>query len=669
MMAQEFVRVTKTVQDKGQLLSIEDFNNPTKFNTSVDSSSSWYKSLFKYGPDAKEYFDKNDHSIAGFKGQGFGETLVFDLDCKSDPDKARQDAIKLLEKLHSFNVDVYSSVRVFYSGAKGFHLEFVTNKTFNNQQIESYCEKLADGLATFDKVIYNLTRIYRLPNTKHQESGLFKIPLTIDELSDLTIEQIKELAKQPRKLEATIKPHVDLTFLDSIKVEPIKTKQVVVDIGNSSIRGLDGIDFNKCPKTTPRCIYALTHGVMVPGERSRTFFILSRYFRNQGFDKDVCYNTLKGIARKNSELYPESDPIPKDEIWNQHVASAYSATGMEQLHVGTTGTSYDDALLEKYCTCIHHTRPCYLHSKKEEKESLVTTEDIFGRFSHYAENFDKNLVRTGINFLDENLKISTGTVNILAASNGTGKTSMSLTMLKNANKENFRSMMFSMDMGVNLLYLKISQLVTNYDQETILKAFKNKDRKIVSEIRSKINEEFKLTSFDFTSTQSMEDIRNKIFDTEQKSGEKVKFVICDYLSRISGPYSDSHANTTFNSLKSVEVAADTDAAFLYLVQIARNTGNGKTPLRSSRLARDSGTVEDCASSVFSMWRPFLGDLENDHFCKVYLGKNRFGNCLEQVLGWNGQKGLIYDLTPEDMAWYKKELEPREEQDIPRTFGN
>ena len=72
------------------------------------------------------------------------------------------------------------------------------------------------------------------------------------------------------------------------------------------------------PKNTPRCIYALEHGVMVPGlgERSEIFLRLAAYYRNQGYPKDKAHNALKAVARMNSALYPEAEPMDKVEIYN-----------------------------------------------------------------------------------------------------------------------------------------------------------------------------------------------------------------------------------------------------------------------------------------------------------------------------------------------------------------
>lgn len=45
-------------------------------------------------------------------------------------------------------------------------------------------------------MVYDKTRLLRMGNSKHADSGLFKIPLEISELMNLKPSEIKELAKE-----------------------------------------------------------------------------------------------------------------------------------------------------------------------------------------------------------------------------------------------------------------------------------------------------------------------------------------------------------------------------------------------------------------------------------------------------------------------------------------
>lgn len=49
-----------------------------------------------------------------------------------------------------------------------------------------------------DQTICDKTRLWRLVNTRHGKSGLYKVQLEVDELFRLSVEAIKELAQAPR---------------------------------------------------------------------------------------------------------------------------------------------------------------------------------------------------------------------------------------------------------------------------------------------------------------------------------------------------------------------------------------------------------------------------------------------------------------------------------------
>lgn len=59
---------------------------------------------------------------------------------------------------------------------------------------------------TVDLKIYDNKRLFRVPNTINSSTGLYKIMLTPDELINLTEQDIKNLAKQPRNLTLKDKP-------------------------------------------------------------------------------------------------------------------------------------------------------------------------------------------------------------------------------------------------------------------------------------------------------------------------------------------------------------------------------------------------------------------------------------------------------------------------------
>ena len=88
-----------------------------------DHISDWYKSVYQFPEEAKEYFDKNNHSIANYSGTAFSDKLLFDIDYKNDFSVSQKSTIEILKRLKEDGVDVTNCVNLYFSGNKGFHVE------------------------------------------------------------------------------------------------------------------------------------------------------------------------------------------------------------------------------------------------------------------------------------------------------------------------------------------------------------------------------------------------------------------------------------------------------------------------------------------------------------------------------------------------------------------
>lgn len=669
-MQQTYVRLTKTVQDFGQLLPSSDIFDETKFEQIVqkDPKSDWYTSVYQYGPEALEFFQKNGGSIKGYQGAAFTDKLIFDFDSKVDLDLAKVDSIEIISRLADTYKVPLEAMRVFFSGNKGFHVEVSTEGKFTPDELKNICVNLAGDLKTFDPRVYNVTRIFRANNTFNPKGKLWKIELEPADLTSLNLEQIKKKAENPFRLGFKPVPVKDLSMFDKFKKEMFKFKPVVSEDSKDfqGIKGLDLINFNECPRTTPRCIYALSHGVMQAGngERNALFLRLASYYRNQGMTKEVCLSTLVGIANENAKLYPEANAYTKQELEDTVVNSVFTSKAFK-LMPGAAGVSADNDLVRKYCDAIgagnFSDKKCCLHHRVDTRQTTVQIDDVSASFEHFASDFDKNTVKTGIDFIDEYMNIAVGTTTLLVGATGSGKTTVALNIIENSGAMGQHAVFFSMDMHKNLVYLKLAQKVTSYKQGQILEFYKTKNHAKIAEIRKAIAEKYGSVFFDFSSTLTLEQMRDIVFKLEDENKIKIKLVMVDYAGRITGPHSDRYANATHNALNSTGIAAITDAAWLFLSQISRNVGDGCQPLRTKRAAKESGDWEESATNVITIWRPFMGDENKDDVVRMYLAKNRMGKEIEKVLHFNGAKGLVRDMTYDEEAIYSEQRAKEEKE--------
>lgn len=129
-------------------------------------------------------------------------SLYFDFD--SETLEGPQDDVKKLVDYLLQNIPE-EAIRIYFTGAKGFHVECeavslgITPSNNLPNLFRYIAEQLRDDLtlSTTDFSVYDQRRMWRLPNSQHQKTKSFKIPLTRTELN-LSIDEIKELAKEPR---------------------------------------------------------------------------------------------------------------------------------------------------------------------------------------------------------------------------------------------------------------------------------------------------------------------------------------------------------------------------------------------------------------------------------------------------------------------------------------
>jgi DNA primase catalytic subunit len=132
--------------------------------------------------------------------------LAFDFDCATDISQAWNDCKKLVDHAVSvYELDInQEQMLVYFSGNRGFHVT-INAECFDAKPMvdmikvwrlvsEELFKELK--LVTLDRAVYTRRRAWRVPNTKHGKTGLYKRALTYQELMS-GVNKIKELAKSP----------------------------------------------------------------------------------------------------------------------------------------------------------------------------------------------------------------------------------------------------------------------------------------------------------------------------------------------------------------------------------------------------------------------------------------------------------------------------------------
>lgn len=605
----------------------------------------YYSSLFLYSEDHKKIFEEKG-TLAGIKDTTTNR-LYFDFDSASNLEAAREDAVNLAIKLVNMGVQE-DAIRTSFSGAKGYVVELTLDRYVTPEQFKKAVFNLAEEYTTFDRVVNDPNRIVRLLNTKHQKSGLYKIPLTATEIMEKTSEEIKSMASNPKILSTPIIP---VSLPDSLFID--------AEIANVIPINPSEVDFSKKAKGWSNCKWSLLNGNFTEGGRHYPILAILATCKALNYPKETAYYMAKSASKLSAQKNGGSE-YSKEEIWRQ-TEDVYGETWTGGAFSCKTGK---DIWLTEICNKLGP------HKCKAEDERVFSDlGELSSIFNRFATDIEKNKIKTGIKELDDSVTLCTSTLVGILGNPGAGKTTLSLNILNNCSKNNIPSIFFSLDMGIPLVYLKLIQKHTGLSNEKAFDIFKN-DKVEADRIAKIIEENYGGVKFCFKSGMNVEAIRESIISHQEKSGQKVKLVVVDYLECIAGPYSDSTANTAIIANKLKDLANETETCILLLLQTQKHSSAPDEPLLSLKNIKGSSVIEQAASVVISLWREGYSPKYSsyDRFISMATVKDRFASLWKYDFRWDGLRGTISELSDLDQDDLEKlrELKRQDKLSVSRN---
>lgn len=619
----KYVRLCKSVVDKGVLIPESEVMDR------VDYKNDWYVSSFYYNEDHYKKF-KETGSVRGIEDVTT-DKLYFDFDDKSNPNNALADARALIARLPLKN----GEPEIYFSGYKGVHVIVPTNQQMTPEQLTKLALKYGTGLKTMDLSVYNASRILRVPGTKHQLSGLYKFPLTKEQLYEYDYDTVKDSAAA---LDNAL-PEYNWGSLDveasEIAVELTKDSPAVSPMATE-------VDFTQKPSHWKEYKWAIAQGFFESGERHQALMVLAATCRGLGYDKETTYYMCKAALKKQAAR-TGTEEFPKEELWNNIIEESVFSDRWE----GGQFSPKTDPWLAKYCERMN----IKVTDADKEEVSCIEVLDMEKEFTSYAQNFEQNIVKTGIKEVDKNVLFLASTHNGLLGAPGAGKTAFSLEYLRNSSLAGISSVFLSLDMGLPMIYSKLIQRATGMSFKQVMDLYRN-DPKTARELTERIKEDYKNVSFNFKSGVTVADMKNIIKNEQERTGKPVKLLVTDYLECIAGPYSDATANTGFicNQLK--DLANELNVCSLLLLQTQKHsTGEISDPLLSMRQIKGSSVIEQSCSVVLTLWREGYSPktVEDDKYISFASVKNRFGSLWTDDFGFDGKRGAIRELTEEELG--------------------
>jgi KaiC/GvpD/RAD55 family RecA-like ATPase len=622
----KYVRLCKGVSDKGTLVSKEQVMDL------VDDTHDWYVSTFSYTEEHKKKFEESG-SIRGIEDVST-DYLYWDFDDKVDPQKAMDDAKTLVSRLSK---NMSGEPEIYMSGGKGFHVIVKVDHDLTPEQTGLTCIKLAEGLKTLDLSVYNASRILRVPGTKHQKTGLYKFPLTSKELLSWDFNKVKSKAVS-----------LDNTHEYSWGKYNIAKDEIVSPTPKQNKTTIKDVDLTQKPSHWKPYKWAIAQGHFDSGERHQALMVLAATCRGLGYDKDTTYYICKSALKKQAARTGQ-DEFPKEELYQNIIEQSIFSDNWE----GGQYSPKNNPWLAKYCE-----RMGIKVEENDDEKECVEVLDMEKQFTGYAQNFEQNIVKTGIAGIDKNVLFLASTHNGVLGAPGGGKTAFSLEYLRNTSKAGINSVFLSLDMGLPMIYSKLVQKATGMSFKEVMEVYRSNPKK-AAELTEMIKADYSNVSFNFKSGLTVADIRTIIKNEQERTGKPIKLLVTDYLECLAGPYSDATANTGFICQQLKDLANEMNVCSILLLQTQKHsTGEISDPLLSMRQIKGSSVIEQSCSTVLTLWREGYNPktVEDDKYISFATVKNRFGSLWTDDFGWNGVKGDISELTEEqhgELAAFKE----------------
>lgn len=623
-----YIRICKGVQDKGILVPVN-----SDVYKDVDLTKDYYISAFLYNDEQYNTFKKTG-TVAGITDTVTNK-LYWDFDSADNLEAAKDDAHTLCARLIKIYGLEPSNVAVFFSGKKGFQVEVnFRDELFTPTQVKNICLNIGEGLPTLDRQIYNANRILRLPLSRHQDTGLYKMPLDFTALDEASIEDIKDAARESWDDANALRDIFDEARTNS-KINQLKVSSPKVELTNKIKVAYDisDVSWGDKPKFLTPEKFLLSLGFFEQGERSHALMILGSTFKSLGFNETQTYHFLKSAAELQSERVGE-DKFPKGEIYKNIIAQIYSPTWK-----GGVYSVANDELLQRLSTLVPQS------AKLEDEADVHDIKETANLFVSYAKDIDKNTLRFGIPCLDNNLHIQVGRLYGIIGPPGSGKTSLGVTIHNNTSKLDISSMFFSFDMSKYDVFQKLIQRHTRMDRDKLYEVYKTGSSDQQKKIADTVSEEYKNVRFVFKTGQSIEEMKQTIISTEKKLGIEFRLIVVDYLELVQSKYSDPTQSSAEVIQGLREIAINMNKAVVVFLQPNKMSSTIDEPLLSYNAAKGSSAIAQACTAILTIHRPGYSSRtpETDKFFSIDCVKNRSGRLFSADLHWDGLTGNIREL--------------------------
>ena len=544
-----------------------------------------YRSVYLYDDTAFEYV-KDKGSLKNFFGVRYIDKIPVDIDKQDRSDDRTLDILRgIILELEDADIGC-GSFQSYFSGS-GYHL-ILAGELFNFKEgndlpfiVKQTMKKLMPDI---DSSIYMRTGIYRLQHTPNQKTGLYKIPLTRNEVMNKNPQEILELAKTPR---------LDFKY-NSLTGNGEFEDKIVKEVPDVRV-------FNKIsePNKIIPCVQSMLNQGAVEGSRHVTAMRIISHFKRHGIPSHyakVC------MLHWNNKSMPEA--------------------GVQEMVENVYNRNYkygcQDNIMLQHCKtqCIHFDRKDYLvdiksaSTMQDELAERLTTD-----FSGKTIDLSRALG------LDVESTIYPGELVTIFGPTGSNKTTFAQNLALGVDFANNR---IEKDWQIPTLFLSL-ELSSWYMHRRHLQIVASKTKDEVNANYERLYETHK-DELEHIMVQTISPTLDKIYEKVREL--QPQLVIVDYIDLVDTPvsYRGEYEKIKYISHGLSNMAVNNDLIVIQISQVSREYSRNE--VLDLYAGKGSGAIENASRKVIG-----LNGQPKSSIRQVKLFKNTDGELFDTTVEW------------------------------------
>ena len=554
-----------------------------------------YRSVYRYPEEILAYVEK-EKSTRMYCGVHDISPIPIDID------KGDNTNIHTLEIFRALLLELMEeglgedNFQGYFSGT-GYHIDIHKDCFgFESSAELPYILKgtLEKTSALIDLSIYKRTALYRCIYSLNTKSGLYKIPLSFNEIFHLKPEEILELAKTQREFVLEKKSgDGELAHLIIKEVPSIKQSRNITE-----------------PIKIATCIQKMYNQGPITGERNNTVLRISSHFRRCGIPSSACKAAL--LEWNKNSLEPNLVEEKVEYVYNSNYKYGCN-----------------DSLLKRYCNpkCIYYGRKDYsidIFNSEQMQMQLVDwlETDWTGKIIDLSKLlFDPS----NSNYTREDLIIYPGELLTIFGPTGTNKTALVQNLILGYNgftdtinpAYHIPTLFLSLELNSRTIHHRNLQIISGLDRKQIMH-----DPKGVYEANKRQLAHIVVQ----TVAPTLEQIKEKIRELSPLC------VIIDYIELIQLPFKSKSDKITEITQALRSMAVNLDIIIIQLSQVNRESAKEDEETKASKISlysgKGSGAIENSSSKVIG-----IDSQAKDIHRHLELFKNTDGSLFETDLTW------------------------------------